>query len=65
MKLLRDVLRLRVPRSPAGARRDARVREFVVTVPAPLAGRAQSASEMPTVAVTTVGLPPQLSARAA
>ena len=38
MKLLRDVLRLRIPRrSLFAARRDARRRDFVVTVPAPLA----------------------------
>ncbi|GAB3779895.1 hypothetical protein [Dyella agri] len=37
MKLLRDFLRLRAPRrSLFAARRDARRRDFVVTVPAPL-----------------------------
>jgi hypothetical protein len=38
MKLLRDFFRLRAPRrSPSVARRDARRRVYVVTVPAPLA----------------------------
>ena len=38
MKLLRDFLRLRAPRrSLFAARRDARRRDYVVTVPAPLA----------------------------
>ena len=49
MKLLRDFLRLRTPRrSLFAARRDARRRDFVVTVPAPLAapsGEAQRQAE--------------------
>lgn len=63
MKLLRDVLRLRVSRGPFGARRDARAREFVVTVPAPLAGTATAANEMSTPAAAAVS--PRLSARVA
>lgn len=41
MKLLRDFFRLRTPRrSPSVARRDARPRVYVVTVPAPLSAPA-------------------------
>lgn len=41
MKLLRDFLRLRAPRSSLSvARRDARRRVYVVTVPASLAAKA-------------------------
>lgn len=61
-KLLRDVFRLRGSRGPFGARRDARVREFVVTVPAPLATRA---TELPMPSVAVADLPTHLSARAA
>lgn len=62
MKLLRDVLRLRVSRGPFGARRDARVREFVVTVPAPLTGARPAGNEVPPM---VDGLPSRVAARAA
>jgi hypothetical protein len=54
MKLLRDFLRLRAPRrSLFAVRREARRRDFVVTVPAPLAApsvEAQRQAETHTVA---------------
>ncbi len=65
MKLLRDVFRLRASRGPFGAQRDARVREFVVTVPAPLTGAALGASAAPAAPVAATGSLPHASARAA
>lgn len=62
MKLLHDVFRLRAARSLFAVRRDARVREFVVTVPAPL-DAAGMAREPRTVAIAAGLMPTRALAR--